>query len=166
MMNDKSSAGSFCQDAQHYCTWCESLNGHMGRVAIQSLMAIIGSCFIKAISLQTTEFVEPAIEDSTGSRVQQLAKKLDFSALPVQFYRDLFDDSPESDEEPTLGDLYDDLTDIYLELKHGLVLWEAGYFSEAESHWALSYRAHWGRHAVCALKVLFSVRQDAPPVQA
>lgn len=62
------------------------------------------------------------------------------------------------DEEPALvaSTLTVDLTDIYLELKHGLNLWDNGQRQDAIWEWRFGFTAHWGRAAANALTALVS----------
>lgn len=63
-------------------------------------------------------------------------------------------------DENLLGSLADDLTDIYCELKYGLIQLEQGHFTskEAKEHWANSYHLHWGQHLVDAIRYLYELR--------
>ena len=60
-------------------------------------------------------------------------------------------------QEEMNGSLASDLTDIYFELKRGLILFDA----EQDNHrhalklWQISYMLHWGQHLVNAQKHLF-----------
>jgi hypothetical protein len=62
------------------------------------------------------------------------------------------------DKEPALvaSSLTDDLTDIYLELKKGLNLWDNGQRQDALWEWRFGFTAHWGRDAANALAALLS----------
>ena len=57
-------------------------------------------------------------------------------------------------EKPVVGDLYDDLADIYGDLWEGIQALKAGEKTEALSLWVTSYFFHWGHHASAALKAL------------
>ena len=78
-----------------------------------------------------------------------------FSDLPFQFYRVVFDPhNLDATDEPVMGDLHDDLADIYGELWHGLQAYRGGDFDVALSLWVDSYFIHWGRHASSALAAI------------
>jgi len=61
-------------------------------------------------------------------------------------------------DEPTTGDLADDLADIYRDLKPGLVAWELStdnYLEDILFQWThYGHIHHWGRHAVDAMRAL------------
>jgi len=61
-------------------------------------------------------------------------------------------------DEPSQGDLADDLADIYRDLKPGLVAWNTGddrYLQDVLYQWVhYGYVHHWGRHAVNAMRAL------------
>jgi hypothetical protein len=57
-----------------------------------------------------------------------------------------------------MGDLADDLADIYRDIKPGLRAWdteEEGYLDEVVFDWKLPhFGSHWGIHAVGAMRAL------------
>ena len=55
---------------------------------------------------------------------------------------------------PVCGALSDDFLDIYNDVKTGLMLWTADARTEAVWHWRFHFDAHWGRHAVEAIRAL------------
>ncbi|MBD2451990.1 DUF5063 domain-containing protein [Nostoc sp. FACHB-152] len=54
--------------------------------------------------------------------------------------------------EPTGNFL--NLTDIYLDLKKGLILYEHSYFIEALWEWRFHFEIHWGAHLVGAQRAI------------
>lgn len=56
-----------------------------------------------------------------------------------------------------MGDITDDLSDIYIDLKEPLVLYQQGHVKEAVWSWRLMFYSYWGHHAVGGLKALHSV---------
>jgi hypothetical protein len=78
-----------------------------------------------------------------------------FSDLPFQFYRVVFDPHDlDAIDEPVMGNLQDDLADIYGDLWHGLQAYRGGDSDEAISLLVDSYFFHWGRHASSALAAI------------
>jgi hypothetical protein len=58
-------------------------------------------------------------------------------------------------EAPMVGaSLSDDLLDVYFDVHRGLALWDAGDRAGAVWHWRFHLDAHWGDHAVDALRAL------------
>ncbi len=76
-----------------------------------------------------------------------------FKSLPFQYYSTYFQPF-QVEEEGVTGDLADDLTDIYADLKAGLHLHDSGHVVAAIGEWRALFSIHWGRHAVSALHAL------------
>ena len=70
------------------------------------------------------------------------------------YYREVFNPDPEFAEHPVMGDVGDDLLDIYRDVKAGLVLFDLGDLDNAVWHWSFLHKTHWGRHAVGGLLAL------------
>jgi hypothetical protein len=68
---------------------------------------------------------------------------------------------PDSSEKPVLGDLGDDLGDIYRDIKPGLRAWETGrdnYLTALVFDWRTpNFESHWGVHAVDAMRALHQI---------
>ena len=71
--------------------------------------------------------------------------------LPLQYYRMVCDPLDITDESTVVGDLCDDLADIYGELWYGFQTHDAGATIHAVNHWRDSYRDHWVHHTVGAV---------------
>lgn len=75
----------------------------------------------------------------------------------------------EADASVGLGDLIDDLTDIWRDLKDGLLALRAGLsLDDVQWQWRQGYWGHWGRHAAGASRALLLHLTDAghpPPRQ-
>ena len=77
-----------------------------------------------------------------------------FEALPFKYYASYAEPHDTSDPSPGIGDLADDLADIWRDLKGGIALYEAGNHAAAAWEWRDSFNMHWGRHASGALYAL------------
>ncbi|MCE4557500.1 DUF5063 domain-containing protein [Roseateles cellulosilyticus] len=77
--------------------------------------------------------------------------KANLSQFSGLYYREVFDPDPQLNDEVVIGDVADDLLDIYLDLRRGLLTFERGEDQKALWHWSFSHRIHWGRHCVGAL---------------
>ena len=75
--------------------------------------------------------------------------------LPLQYYSDSFNPLVVPAEAPLVGDLVDEITDIYRDVVGALRLHEAGYVEDAAWHWAFDFRSHWGEHATGALRAMY-----------
>ncbi len=80
-------------------------------------------------------------------------------ALPQTWYLTYFDltESLDPEQKPGIGDLADDLADIYRDLKPGLraiANQDDTVMGAVVFEWQFSFRSHWGDHAVNAMKLL------------
>jgi hypothetical protein len=95
-----------------------------------------------------------AIEEHV-SRKQMLARDLSERIGARQnAYWEIFDPYADPPEDPVLGLLSDDLSDIYLDLANGAELWAAGARDEAVWEWRVGFESHWGEHATGALRAI------------
>ena len=82
------------------------------------------------------------------------AKSKRFGSLPFNYYSSVLDPHVVPSEESGVEDLAYDLADIYADLSEGFSLFRAGHTNEAVWSWCYSFRIHWGRHAVSAIRSL------------
>ena len=75
-------------------------------------------------------------------------------SLPFNCYGVVLEPHAVPPGEAVVGDVADDLADIYRDIKNGLSLWDHGYEVEAVWHWRFHFGFHWGRHAADAIRVL------------
>lgn len=75
--------------------------------------------------------------------------------LPLQYYSDSSNPLVVPAEAPSVGDIVDDITDIYRDVVGALRLHEAGFVNDAAWHWAFDFRSHWGEHATGALRAMY-----------
>ena len=72
----------------------------------------------------------------------------------------VFDPTKVTKDDPLLGDLADDLADIYCDLRRGLDAWDsadAATRREILWTWRFGYESHWGRHLVEALSAIYNL---------
>jgi hypothetical protein len=95
-----------------------------------------------------TEVEHPAFP--TGVSFEAVATKLGTSDR----YWEIFD--PTTQDEPVAGSLADDITDVYKDMKEGLMIAEqGGAASESVFTWRLLFESHWGYHALDALRAIY-----------
>jgi hypothetical protein len=97
------------------------------------------------------------MSEVTNEKWQEIFNR--FTSLPFNYYSVSF--SPSNVEEaPVIGDVADDLADIYRDIKNGLWLHANRHSTEAIWEWKHSFNTHWGRHAVGALHALHCYMAD------
>lgn len=141
----------FASAARGYCLWAESPPGAgetdmlTARRHLASLIALALDLPDTASGANNTGTISPAAWRSIFQR---------FGELPVNYYNNSVDPLHACGAEPSLGDLADDLADIWRDLKGGLVLFDEGHVTAAAFTWREGYIFHWGRHAASALYIL------------
>ena len=82
-----------------------------------------------------------------------------FKAFPFQYYWEIFTPITPTAEEPVCGDIGDDFSDIYTDVKAGLLAYDLGLQPQAVWHWRFTWGIHWGEHATSALRALHSYQK-------
>jgi Domain of unknown function (DUF5063) len=143
----------FISTVQEYCAWVESAPAPEIDEAKKAI-SLLAALYHQALNLSATDTEEDIeAERISDDEWKQVYKR--FGALPFNYYVSVFSPSKIDEEKPqTLGDLADDLADIYRDLKAGLNLFNRGYTREAVWEWKLHFNIHWGRHASSALYAL------------
>lgn len=152
-MPDKPSTSitEFANLARAYCTWCEGAGLGSG----QEVQAAhwLARLYAAALGL-------PAVSADNDDGLPDLPRvaldraKANLSPFNGWYYRECFDPDPTLDAPPGMGDVGDDLLDIYKDLKAGLVVFDDADPKGAVWHWSFLHRIHWGRHAVGAMFAL------------
>lgn len=148
-------ADEFAQLARGFCDWCEGA----ALPAPADVSASVWLAKLHAAALALPE-VDPESEDGLPPLPAVAAARAErnLAAFDGFYYREYFDPNPNLTDESVIGDVGDDLADIYKDIRAGLVLYETSQPTEALWHWSFSHRIHWGRHAVGALFALQCAR--------
>jgi hypothetical protein len=141
---------AFIGNVRAFCAWVES-DKHDCLTARQLLLVLMHA--IPDLRLQ--DEVEPPGEEIP--RREYDGWKSDFARfddLPFHFYRTVHSSCDVDDDDSVVGDLRDDLADIYGDLWHGLMALDRGHAAYAVEHWHDSYCYHWGHHASQAVHAI------------
>ena len=143
------SPAEFAHLAGSFCTWCES--GALGEAPEQAISQWFAQLYASGLRLSE---VEP--EDGAPATVAPDTSKGEaaISKFRGYYYREIFNPDPRLEEEACMGDIGDDLLDVYKDIRRGLELYGLGFPLAAEWEWAFNFRVHWGRHAAAALLAL------------
>jgi hypothetical protein len=148
----------FATAAARFCDICERAMGFAKDAFITEVLAALAELYLTALRLPDVAPLHTTAHDERLPAVRQLAYDGVGARLGTErTYWTIFD--PHAQSEPVLGDLADDLADIYWDIDSGLnradhgnetddVLWE----------WKWSLRSHWGRHAAEAMRALHGLR--------
>ena len=144
---------AFATEARIYCAWAISIEeGDQGAAAaLRRIVALYQAALrLPAPNAEGTqdgpEFVR------TEARKQVLAA---CGRLPLQYYSEQFSPLPvPATEEATVGDIADDIADIFQDVVKGLWYFDHDQEADAVWEWAFGFQTHWGRHASCAIRTL------------
>ena len=159
--------GRFIAVVKEYCAWAEGTPGSKSE-EVETAIRLVANLYASALLLHSSllDLPDPNPADNVDdnyriSHSEWTAIHKRFGALPFNYYHvfssptKLKTGRPE-EAEAVIGDLADDLADIYRDLKEGLLLYENGRIAEAIWHWNHDFYAHWGEHASSALYALHS----------
>tara|TARA_R110002072_G_scaffold174303_3_gene329353 strand:- start:35623 stop:36108 length:486 start_codon:yes stop_codon:yes gene_type:complete len=151
-MNDP--VAEFADAASRFIGWCDGMPGNRVPEA-RAALGHVAELYHLALPLRELEDA-PEADGDRISLEQWQAVFQRFASLPFNYYTSVFDPriADGIDSEAGVGDLADDLADIYRDLHGGLRAFRAGAVDTAEYEWAWSFRMHWGRHAASALHAL------------
>src|SRR5438045_3931500 len=117
-MSSAESISRFVNAAREYCAWCEGPRSANPRPLRAEAIRLLARLYTTALDLPevgATDTLEPpTIESDIRDQVRE-----GFASLPFRYYWQMFNPSTESKEDPVCGDLADDVTDIYLDVKLG-----------------------------------------------
>lgn len=146
----------FAEAAERFCAFVETRREVRRRVDLLELIGVICDLVSSAVALPS---VEPDNTEHAGNRVTT-PRSLLFTVprLYWEVYEPFEGLTEMATPEPTLGDLADDVGDIYRDISDGLSAWRVGTVSasnEAVWRWKFNFEAHWGQHATSAIRALF-----------
>ncbi|PCJ96018.1 MAG: hypothetical protein COA45_11505 [Zetaproteobacteria bacterium] len=157
-MENENPADKFVAFVREYCTWSES-KARTETEEVKTAIKLLANLYANVLAMPNDNLCE----DIDGSRISDeewnvVFKR--FGALPFNFYSTFFSPHKLSSDEHCVGDLADDLADIYRDLKCGHELYERGHVKEAFREWKQSFNMHWGRHLSSALNALHAYADD------
>ena len=138
---------TFADNVRHFCQWTED-GPHDVQTARQLLLSLMqGVPYLIVPDKESDEEPEYPRREYQGWQTDH--KRL--SDFPFQYYREVFSPCDLDNEAPVVGDIHDDLADIYGDLWHGLQAFDGGNGIYAVSYWREPYFQHWGHHASSAI---------------
>ena len=157
--------GRFVAAARAYCAWVES-GDLAGEEAVFLASLQLASLYAAGLELPAVDFeaLDDGIDVESLSHESRVAILSRLRVFPMQYYWEMFHATKvEADEPPCLGDVTDDLLDVYADVREGLDALDAGHEPLAVWHWRTTLGFHWGRHATCALKALHEFGAERAP---
>jgi hypothetical protein len=140
----------FYRTATEFCQWAECTPAGPDE-EVATAVRLLSQLYAQALELPSL-FDE---EDAPGLPHEEwVAIYKRFGALPFNYYATYSVPHDTQDPAPGIGDLADDLADIWRDLKGGLALYAQGNHAAAAWEWRDSFNIHWARHAAGALYAL------------
>ena len=122
-----------------------------GVTAARQALAHLAKLFGAALALPDTSpegGISDWVPDDEWKRAFEACRR-----IPVSHYGEVFDPLVLPPEAPSVGDIADDLADIYRDVVNGLRALQHGE-PGAGWQWRFTFWSHWGRHAVGAMGAL------------
>lgn len=136
---------AFIEVARRYCSFVEHPPDTNGALVAAQLLSRL-----YAAGLAIGE-VEPGEIDLEQFRPTLVPPS---PGIAAQYYSMVIDPFAIEQPETAIGDLCDDILDVYIDVKTCLAAYDAGYGREAEWFWWFHCRTHWGHHASDAIRAL------------
>lgn len=158
---------NFLPSAKRFVTWAQSAAAGTAAPSLRELHGLLAELQAAACRLPS-DVGEQNLTTEDGPRADQkdaalLAKRI-CEKLPVNAYCVVFDAINAQDREPVVETLDNDISDIYADLRDGILRYEAGRYGDALWEWQFSYWSHWGRHLTHAQTAVYSCLAFGSPV--
>lgn len=144
----------FAQEVRGFAQWittAEDTNAVAARNGVLRLtrlyLAGLELCACQEVD-EVTDVDDARVDKSEWERVFRHAAR-----LPINYYG-VADPLVLTPERPMIGDLADDIADIYRDLVTGLRLYDTDRQAAALWYWKLMMPVHWGDHATSAIRAL------------
>ena len=153
----------FRQSAESFCTLVEDPRFEPKQGALEALLVTLSEVYYLGLLLPQ---IEPSTNDwpldDIAAREAEVRSTLSALMGIEDIYWKPFDPQSNPAEEPVTGMLSADLSEIWGDLKSGLLTLERygeAALGDVQWDWRFSLKSHWGSHAVNALATLHSLVQ-------
>jgi hypothetical protein len=141
---------AFFGTASEFCRWAE-VRPATPDDEVATALSLLSRLYAQALELP------PLFDEEDAPKVSHeewLVIYKRFGSLPFNYYAEYSEPHCTEDPSPGMGDLADDLADIWRDLKGGLALYNKGNHAAAAWERRESFNIHWARHAAGALYAL------------
>ena len=155
---------NFVVAAKTFCDLVVTPSDDAGKWVEQVLSTLSGlyafAHHLPELSIEDTPEVDEEICDVSDEEWKHVSNNVASLLRDQRYYREYFDPSEPIDAEvkPVIGDIADDLSDIYRDIKPGLRAWDTeddALIPDIVFNWVHpNFRSHWGDHALSAMRVL------------
>ena len=161
-MDPESVVSRFIDVAERYCSLLDSDPLPEREVLVRQAAALLPELYLGALELMQVPVPEHDLDED------QLVSHEDWHALfkrlggvlgDFNYYWEVFD--PYVDEDKLTSSLADDLSDVYRDVKEGLLKFRGvgveADLGKAMDEWRESFRIHWGGHLVDAMRAIHRI---------
>jgi hypothetical protein len=155
-------AAAMAEASKRYCALIEMPPPDDADKRRRELVAALARLVASAALLEEPHHMDLTEEREAKLPFDKIRQKLAW--IPWGLYYDLCESCLDTSKEPKplIGDVFDDLSDIYRDVSIGLLYWEAGAHSDAQWYWCAMFRSHWQYHAASAIYALTHAASNAP----
>jgi hypothetical protein len=144
----------FAEHARRFQRWIQESSPEGSSAAREALLELT-RLYGAALGLPSPFLADSENEHSLGvSDIEFDRVRTWCGRLPFQYYGEVFDPTVVPPEEPVVGDVANDIADVYRDVITGLRLFDEGLFDDALWEWGFSFRTHWGKHATDAIRAI------------
>jgi hypothetical protein len=147
------SVEQFAEHVRQFQAWV--LEGSdSGPEAARQALVLVSRLYVAALALPPRQCEDYEVfETITDPDWSNLYHALG-ARLPFRYYGEVFNPLSMPPEESIIGDVADDLADIFFDIDKGLKCYDAGYRADAIWAWRDRLIFHWGEHATAATRAL------------
>jgi|GEM_PF-3112197 len=152
----------FQSDAAAYCSFVENLGSGDRKQLYSNLLRLLSALAKSAceIPLASPARDHARPKENDDEKLRQIGSNILDAVTPgctalAEYY------SSNEEARSRVWMLWDDLTDIYCDLRKGLDLYATGGNDEIEEAvwiWAFNFGSHWGHHLYRALQTILEIR--------
>lgn len=150
------SVEQFAAEAVRFEQWAHS-NEPNAALAARTALLRISSLYTAALQLPSPYTYagdgQPC-PDVDRLSDDECAKLSAFQAIPFDMYGEVFNPLLVPPDEPVIGSIADDITDVYRDVVTGLRAYQTGNRAGAIWEWGFHFHHHWGKHATGAIKAI------------
>ena len=147
----------FYEEAKEYCYLID--NNTLNLENVSTYITTLMKLYIHAVELPFGD--NEYIPESVENQIQEMRRKSRWNAKTEleDHYVQTFNPF-NSEDELDYYIITGDLSEIYEDMKEGIILYENGYKYQAMWEWGFGCYSHWGRHLTSVLRPLHSLWID------
>ena len=146
----------FAAAAERWCAWAET-PPEVVEWEVETAIRLLLELVARALDLPDVDVEDDDDDPERPDDEAYAALRRRFAVLPVGLYGTI-DPDDVAGEQHLVGDVIDDVSDVWRDVRQGLDAHREGKRDEACWIWKFTFRSHWGEHAVEALRVLVLAR--------